>query len=388
MTKVIGILGSTGSIGNNTLDIARHDKNIKIKFLSADKDWINLAKQAKEFQPEYIAINDSSNYKLLKSELNKYNIEIFAGKDAINKIAQIKCDIVIAAITGCAGLMPIYNAIKVGSNIALANKESLVCAGDLIMQMAAINKINIIPIDSEHNAIMQVLNYDNKDLIDKIILTASGGPFLNYDIKELKNVSIKEALNHPNWKMGKKVTIDCATMFNKAFEIIEAKHIFGFSTDKIEAIIHPESLIHGMVSYKNGSTLAQLSNHDMRIAIAIALNWPNYKKSNLSTLDFTKISHLSFMPIDNQKFPAINLIRQVDKIGQNAMTILNAANEIAVKYFLQGLINFSNIYNIVEEIITNHSFEKITDIDEIIEYDKITRLKTIKLIEKKLLEAA
>lgn len=382
--KNIGILGSTGSIGKSTIEIIRLNKDkFKVKFLTANSNYELLAKQALELKPEIVVINEEKFFSPLKGLLKNTKIKILAGRKNTISVASEKCDIVMAAMIGAAGLEPVITAIEAGSDIALANKECLVCAGELILQKAKSKNVRIIPVDSEHNAIMQIFDENNKANIEKIIITASGGPFLNWSPEQMKNIRLEDALKHPNWVMGNKITIDSASMFNKAFEIIEAKHLFQIEPEKIEAIIHPESIIHSMVSYKNGSTLAQLSSHDMKIPISIALFWPEKNSNPIKTLNFSEVKNLSFFEPDLNKFPVLSLVKNVMKEAESSPIIMNAANEIAVHNFFARKLHFLEIYSIVHEMLSKVPNKKITNLDDVINVDEETRKKTIELIEAK-----
>ena len=377
--KKIGIFGSTGSVGKNTIEIIKlYQDNLKVVFLAANENYIELAKQAKMLFPEMVAIANENHYKKLKELLQNTNIKVLSGQDAMLEVASSKCDIVMAAITGSAGLPSLVKAVESGSNIAFANKECLVLAGDLLIKLAKKNNVKLIPVDSEHNAIMQIFDYKQRDSIEKIILTASGGPFLHKTISEIKNATKKEALAHPTWKMGEKISIDSATMFNKGLEMIEAYHLFSLKPEQIDVIIHPESIIHSMVAYKNGSTLAQLANNDMKIPISIALFWPNKIDLIMANkkLDLTKISSLNFLKPDEEKFPSLKITKQVISNDIKQALILNAANEVAVNAFLNNHIKFFNIAKIVSHMLETNTIKKTNNIDELLDYDNIIRKKT------------
>lgn len=381
--KTVSILGSTGSIGCSAVAVLEQNLDLfKVKFLAANNNYELLAQQAEKLMPESVVIVNEDYYSLLKSKLSHLPISVYSGLESLLSLCEQKCDVVISSITGCAGLLPTWIAISSGSNIALANKESLVCAGSLLIEHAKQNKVKIIPVDSEHNAIMQILDLNRSDLVDKIILTASGGPFLKTDISDLTSVTLSQALKHPTWKMGKKISIDSATMFNKGLELIEAHHLFDIAVDNIDIIIHPQSIIHSMVSYKNGVTIAQMSQNDMQIPISVALFWPNKFQSNLKCLNFEQISELNFFPLDTKKFPAIGIVKQAIKQGGNAPLVINAANEVAVQYFLSEKINFVDIAKIVENMLEIIEFNKLNSLDDVVEQDKFVQSKTRELIER------
>ncbi len=347
--KRLTVFGATGSVGSSTLSLVReHPDKFSLHALSANSDYHSLAQLAQGFQPSYVVIADKAFYTPLCELLAGSGITVLAGQKALEDVAAQKVDLLVAAIVGLAGLAPVWRAVEAGQNIALANKETLVAAGHLIMPAAEKNGATLLPIDSEHNAIFQCLRYENQADIEKIILTASGGPFREMSVAEMQNVTIGQALSHPNWSMGPKVTIDSATMMNKGLELIEAAWLFDRGAEKLDAIIHPQSSIHGLVGFKDGSWLAQLGIADMRVPISYALGWPDRLGWQGQEFDFTQALQLDFAPIDLQKFPCFSLARQV--LGQPAeqAIILNAANEIAVAEFLAGKIGFADIAAIVE----------------------------------------
>ncbi|MGB1470869.1 MAG: 1-deoxy-D-xylulose-5-phosphate reductoisomerase [Candidatus Puniceispirillaceae bacterium] len=347
--KRLTVFGATGSVGSSTLSLVReHPDKFSLHALSANSDYHSLAQLAQEFQPCYVVIADKAFYTPLSELLAGSGITVLAGQKALEEVAAQKVDLLVAAIVGLAGLAPVWRAVEAGQNIALANKETLVAAGHLIMPAAEKNGATLLPIDSEHNAIFQCLRYENQADIEKIILTASGGPFREMSVAEMQDVTIEQALSHPNWSMGPKVTIDSATMMNKGLELIEAAWLFDRGAEKLDAIIHPQSSIHGLVGFKDGSWLAQLGIADMRVPISYALGWPDRLGWQGQEFDFTQALQLDFAPIDLQKFPCFSLARQV--LGQPAeqAIILNAANEIAVAEFLAGKIGFADIAAIVE----------------------------------------
>ena len=353
MKKTISIFGSTGSIGKNCIDVILNSKeSYKIIALVANNNIITLIEQAKILQPEYVIIGNISLLSKLQEGLkNHKQIRILAGQEEIEEIAKIKCDLFISAIVGMVALKPTLNAIKAESNIGLANKECLVAAGDIILNETKKNNIKLIPIDSEHNAIFQVLEKKHINLVDDIILTASGGPFLKKSLNEIKYITVDEATNHPNWSMGAKISVDSATMMNKGLEIIEAYKLFPIKKEQIKIVIHPQSIIHGIINYKDGSTLAMMSNPDMRTPISYAIGWPNRIRINHNKLNLTQIGSFDFLEVDHIKFPAIKLAKQALHSGGNVPCILNAANEVAVQRFLAKEISFIDIINIVQETL-------------------------------------
>ncbi len=377
--KSLYIYGSTGSIGQNALEVIRQNPNLySVDALIAGNDYQTLISQAKEFQPKYIGLANEKFYEELKSELP--NCHIIIGEEEINNLSKNKCDLFLSAIVGIKALIPTINAIKAGSNIAIANKECLVSAGEIIMKEAKKHKIDIIPIDSEHNAIYQIFEYQNLDLIDKITLTASGGPFLNKTLDELKNVTIKEAINHPNWQMGQKISIDSATMMNKGLEMIEAFMLFPINKNQIDIVIHPESIIHGLVSYNDGATLAMMNPPDMKVPISYALKINQRLKIKHPKLDLTKISKLNFLKADFNRFPALKLAFDALKEGGNKLPILNAANEVAVEKFLKEEIKFIDIINLVEKILNKIAYKQIDSLEEILYFDREARKLMLNLL--------
>jgi 1-deoxy-D-xylulose-5-phosphate reductoisomerase len=372
--KKISILGSTGSVGTSAVKLISNNKDkFKVIALTANSNVEILAEQAAQLKPEFIAINDKSKYSQLRQLLKDGSIKVLAGEDAILEIASIKCDIVLSSIVGIAGLKPTYYAIKAGNNIALANKESLVCAGEILLKEAKKNNVKIIPVDSEHSALFQVFDFDKPELIEKIILTASGGPFLHYTKDQIQDVTIEQALKHPNWSMGAKITIDSATMMNKCLEIIEAYYLFPINIEQIDVIIHPESIIHSMVSYIDGTNLAQSSYPDMIVPIAYALSYPDRINTGVKSLDLSKLSRLTFLEPDYNKFEALSLAKQVLVEGQSSIIALNAANEVAVKKFLQGEIKFSQIIPFNKNALANLIKEPMSTIDDVVSFDKNVR---------------
>jgi 1-deoxy-D-xylulose-5-phosphate reductoisomerase len=372
--KTISIFGSTGSIGKNALEIvnANPDK-FKIIALVAKSNYKLLIKQAIKFQPSYVVIADHKFFNFLKIELSTYkNIKVLSGDDSGVEVAKIICDLVISAIVGIAGMIPTLKAIQAKSNIALANKEAMVCAGKILNFQAKKNQISILPIDSEHNAIFQIFEKQNFSMIDNITLTASGGPFFN-STKNLKDITIQEALKHPKWRMGNKISIDSATMMNKGLEVIEAYYFFNLPKDKINIIIHPQSIIHGMVNYSDGSTLSMMSLPDMKVPISYVMNYPDRLKIKHKIMMLDKISRLEFYQVDHKKFPAVKLCYQALKQEDSSLVVLNSANEIAVAKFLQGIIRFDQIYYLVAKTLEKIAHQKINSIEEIIEIDKIAR---------------
>jgi 1-deoxy-D-xylulose-5-phosphate reductoisomerase len=371
MKKSIAVFGSTGSIGKSALEVlAQHPDTYQIISLVAGGDVKTLIKQARIFKPKYVAISNQNLYGQLKEGLQDLKqIKILAGDEEINQLAAIKCDLFLSAIVGIAALIPTLNAIKAGSNIGCANKECLVAAGDLMLKESRKSGSKLLPIDSEHNAIFQIFEQQNLDKISNITLTASGGPFLYHSAAQMKNITKEQAIKHPNWKMGAKISVDSATMMNKGLEMIEAFRLFPVKKEQIEVIIHPQSIMHGLVDYADGSSLAMLSQPDMKVPLAFAFSYPKRIKINHKKLDLAKIGKLDFFPVDNSKFPAVNLAKQALKTGGNAPCIFNAANEIAVERFLKGEIAFNRIVEIVMEVLNSISYSNNSLLEDIIDFN-------------------
>lgn len=370
--KKITILGVTGSIGQSTMDvILSAPEMFDVQVISAHRNITRLANAAIKLQAKQAIIADETQKSALQDLLKSHDIEVLAGAKAIENATRTPVDLVVAAIMGFAGLRPILRALEQGTNVAIANKEPLVAAGALIMETARKNNAKILPVDSEHNAIFQVLEEQNRSAIDKIILTASGGPFLNWSVEDIAVATPEQAIAHPNWTMGKKISVDSATMMNKALEIIEAVHLFNMPPEMIEVLIHPQSTIHSMVSYIDGSILSQMGASDMRTPIAYALAWPQRMDSAGNKLDLKSLSELTFLQPDCEKFPALSYAYKCIKLGQGACIALNAANEVAVDQFLNGKIGFSDIMNSVSYAI-----------DEFYPEISTIALKTVEDIEK------
>lgn len=373
MKKLI-ILGSTGSIGRQTLDVVRSLKEeFEIVGLTGYNNVSLLSKQIKEFRPKVVAVKDEEKARKLRENLDE-PIEVLTGKEGLKEIVKYEADMVVVAVEGIAGLIPTVEAIKLGKNIALANKEVLVTAGEIVMGLVKEKKIEFLPVDSEHSAILQCLKGNNKREVSNLILTASGGPFRGKKKKDLVNVTVEEALKHPNWKMGKKITIDSATLMNKGFEVIEARWLFDMPLDKIKVVIHPQSIIHSMVEYVDGSVIAQLSVPDMRIAIQYALNYPDRKYvEGVKFLDFYALGQLTFEEPDFETFKCLSLAYHAAECGGTMTAVLNAADEVAVSLFLQNKISFLEIAEIIEEALENHKNIQNPTLDDIISVDLETR---------------
>ena len=382
MKKKITIFGSTGSIGQSTLDIIKHNRDkYEVIALTANKNYLMLLKQVDLFKPKIVSINDNASYKkFIDLNVNK-NLKILNGSNSYKEILDFNTDLVVAAITGSAGLLPVVSALKKGLSIALANKESLVCSGSLVTSLAKRNNAKILPVDSEHNAIYQVLDSKNKSKISRLILTASGGPFFKKKMTELRDITPKEAIKHPNWSMGKKISIDSATMMNKGLELIEACYLFDIHQKNIDVVIHPESIIHSCVEYMDGSMLAQMGTPDMRTPISFTLAYPERIKTNVQRLNLSEIKKLTFFEPDLNKYPCLQLAYNSLEIGKSAPTILNAGNEVAVQRFLEKKIKFLSIAKVVEKTLKNSSICSINSIKDVIEIDKESRELTDSIIK-------
>ena len=345
----VTILGATGSIGSSTIDLLRRQPDrFTVRALTAHKNGAALAKLAREFGASFAAVGDPGAYKELKSELSGSGIEAASGSDAVAEAARRPAEWVIGAITGTAGLEPSLAAIERGATLALANKESLVCAGKLVMRRAKQTGATVLPVDSEHNALFQAMTAGRREDVTKVIITASGGPFRTWSKDEIRKATLQAALKHPNWSMGPKVTIDSATLMNKGLEVIEAYHLFGLTPDEIEVLVHPQSIVHGMVEFRDGSVIAHLGPHDMRVPIAHCLAYPERIDGPVKRLDLAAVGSLTFEKPDLDRFPALGLAWAALRKGSGATTVLNAANEIAVSEFVAERISFTGIPALVE----------------------------------------
>ncbi|MDE5790699.1 MAG: 1-deoxy-D-xylulose-5-phosphate reductoisomerase [Muribaculaceae bacterium] len=369
----IAVLGSTGSIGTQTLDIiSEHPDKFRASVLTAGRNWELLAKQARRFLPSTVVIAEAEAYPLLKEALKDLPIHVETGADAIADVAELpENDIVVTAMVGYSGLIPTVRAIKAGKRIALANKETLVVAGEVITALVSEYNAEIVPVDSEHSAIFQCLMGEKRSQATKIILTASGGPFRTKTVKELENVTVADALRHPNWSMGAKVTVDSASMMNKGFEMIEAKWLFNFEPAEIEVVVHPQSIVHSMVEFMDGSVKAQLGTPDMRIPISLALGYPDRIKSPRKSLSLSQYSNLTFEYPDYDKFPLLGLAFDAIEAGGNMPCILNAANEKAVATFLAGRMRFMDMPRFVSEVMEATPYISKVSLDDLIESNRI-----------------
>ncbi len=386
MKKNVIILGSTGSIGVNTLEvISSNIDKFNIFALTANSSIENLSIQCQKFNPTYVHVNKEEDAKKLSLILNGSCVEteILFGRDGLNDLVSIpEADIVVCAISGSAGLESSLHAVKSGKRILLANKESLVMCGKLFMDLAKKSDATILPVDSEHNALHQCFSLNNRKFIKNIILTASGGPFLNTNLDEFDNITVDEALNHPTWDMGKKISIDSATMMNKGLEVIEAMYLFGLKLSQVDVVIHPQSLIHSMVCYTDGSIISQASRNDMKIPISYCLGWPERIESSVDLLDLTQSQPLTFKEVSKERFPCFYLAKEAASIGESIPTVMNAANEIAVEGFLKKSIKFNDIYKIIYETIEKHNKIKISSVDEVFEINKESRFEAMQILKK------
>lgn len=382
MTNRLIILGSTGSIGKQALEVCEN-LGIQIAGLSANNNISVLEEQARKFKPEFVSVIDSEKGKTLKTRLSDTSTKVILGPESMSELVTlVEADTILTSVVGIAGLIPTFKAIESGKNVALANKETLVTAGRLVMEAARRKNVNILPVDSEHSAIFQCLSGNRSQDIDRLILTASGGPFRGFTTGELKKVTLEQALKHPNWSMGNKITIDSATLMNKGLEVIEAQWLFNMELSKIEVLIHPQSIIHSMVSYIDGSIIAQLGVPDMRIPIQLALTWPERKTNGFGRVNFSEIKPLTFEKPDMEAFPCLKLALRAASAGGSMPAVMNAANEIAVSLFLDGKISFTNIAELIENVMNNHKLHTTPAIDDIIEADIWGRNETIRLFKR------
>lgn len=387
----VTILGATGTIGVQTLDvISQHPEKFNVFALTANSNIDALFEQSRQFKPKYAVVLNENAAEHLHKRLQQANIptEVLCGAEALELVSSHpEVDVVMAAIVGSAGLLPAIAAAKTGKRILLANKETLVMSGKLFMQAVEEGGATLLPIDSEHNAIFQVMpphkiNHLEDAGIKKILLTASGGPFRKASIDELKRVTVKQALNHPNWVMGPKITIDSATLMNKGLEVIEAHWLFNAQPEQIEVVVHPQSVIHSMVEYIDGSVLAQLGNPDMRTPIAYALGYPERLQSGVNALDLFKIARLDFEAPDTNKFPCLRLAFDALKLGGNAAAILNAANEVAVEAFIQEKILFNDIPQLIEDVLTASHIVETSSIEMLLVTDTESRQRAREWVAK------
>ena len=381
VVRRITVLGSTGSVGCNTLDlIERNRERYEVEALTANSNVALLIEQARRLRPRQAVIADDKHYATLKEALSGTGIETGAGHAAVIEAADRPADWVMAAIVGAAGLRPTLAAVRRGTVVALANKECLVSAGRLMIREVAKAGATLLPVDSEHSAIFQLFDFERREAIEKIILTASGGPFRNMSVGEMEAVTPAQAVRHPNWSMGPKISIDSATMMNKGLELIEAHHLFGLPAERIEILVHPQSVVHSLVAYVDGSVLAHLGSPDMRTPIAYALGWPRRMHAPAARLDLAKLGQLSFEAPDFERFPSLRLAQEALRAGGTATTVLNAANEVAVQAFLDSAIGFGTIARTVEAVLSAMSFTEADSLEAVAAADASAREMASRLI--------
>ncbi len=383
MKKRIAIFGSTGSIGTQALDVMRsHPELFEAEVLTASSNVDLLIAQALEFQPNAVVILDQTHYPKLRDALSQTDIKVFAGQESLEQIAEMETiDLVLMAIVGFAALKPVLKTLETGKTLAIANKETFVVAGEIMMNSALNSNSLILPVDSEHSAIYQCLNGESTRAIDKIILTASGGPFRGKNKTFLETITAKDALKHPNWDMGAKITIDSASLMNKGFEMIEAKWLFGLKAEQIEVLVHPQSIIHSMVQFNDGSVKAQLGLPDMRLPIQYAMSWPDRISNEFPKMDFSKYPNLTFEQPDIATFPNLELARKAMIQGGNMPCIVNAANEMVVHAFLSDRIGFNFMPVLIEEAMEQIPFIQKPSLEDYFETDRITRIKLLERIK-------
>jgi 1-deoxy-D-xylulose-5-phosphate reductoisomerase len=383
--KKITILGSTGSIGLSALDVIKKNPGrFQVVALAAGQNVNLLKKQIEIFKPKLVYVSTKENALKLRQDLTlNYKIKILYDREGLNEIASFpSADIIVSAISGAAGLMPTLAAIDAGKDVALANKETMVMAGEIVNRRAKQKKVKIIPVDSEHSAIFQCLQGEKIENLKRIILTASGGPFLNFTVNELKQVKLNQALKHPRWKMGKKITIDSATLMNKGLEVIEAKWLFNLDFGKIDVLIHPQSIVHSMIELIDGSVLAQMGIPDMRIPISYALTYPERIINDISSLNLLETEKLEFCQPDMKKFPCLRLAYEAGICGGTTPAVLNAANEIAVAAFLEQKIKFVDLPKIINKVLTAHVCGEDPSLESILNADSWARIKTTEILER------
>jgi len=383
MKKRIAILGSTGSIGTQTLEvIAQNPEHFEVEVLTANNNIELLIDQAKKYQPNVVVISNSCHYDELTEALKNDPIKVYAGREALQQVVQMDTiDMVVTAMVGYSGLIPTCNAIKAGKHIALANKETMVVAGEIINQLAIENKVNIYPVDSEHSAIFQCLVGEFNNEVEKIYLTASGGPFRGFSMEQLANVTKADALKHPNWDMGAKITIDSASMMNKGFEIIEAKWLFGLKPEQIDVVVHPQSIIHSIVQFCDGSMKAQMGLPDMKLPIQYALSFPERLPSAFKRFSFLDYPKLTFEQPNTKNFRNLALAFEALNQGGNMPCILNAANEVVVQAFLNDKISFLQMPEIIEQTMGKATYLKSPNLEDYIQTDKETRILTSAIVK-------
>lgn len=382
--KGVAVLGSTGSIGTQTLDVIRlYPEQFNVCVLTAYNNVDLLIKQALEFKPKAVVIGDKAKWPILKAGLSGTDILVYSGIEALQEVVQYdEVDMVLTAMVGSVGLVPTVAAIQAGKDIALANKETLVVGGALVMQLAQEHKVQILPVDSEHSAIFQCLSGEKNKEVDKIYLTASGGPFRGWNAEKLKTVQVEQALKHPNWAMGAKITIDSASMMNKGLEVIEAKWLFDLDIDQIDVIVHPQSIVHSMVQFQDGSVMAQMGVPDMKLPIQYALSYPHRLANNFKRLNFLEYPNLSFELPDRKVFRNLELAYKALAMGGNMPCVLNAANEMVVAAFLKGDLSFVAMSDVIEETMGLVPHKPLLTLEECLETDRQSREVTIDLLAK------
>ncbi len=382
--KIVTILGSTGSVGTQTLDILKENsEDYHVRALVGGRNIALLAEQARKFRPDITVVADASLLEALRAALSGTNLACAAGRAAVIEAAAMPVDWTMSAITGVIGLEPTLAAVRHGGTIAFANKEALVSAGDVFLRAVAEHKATLLPVDSEHNAVMQAMADGNRGAVEKIVLTCSGGPFRKLSYEEMRTITPEAALRHPVWSMGAKISIDSATVMNKGLEVIEAARLFSLGSEQIEVVIHPQSVIHGLVYYTDGSVLAQLGSPDMRIPIAHTLAWPERLATKAPRLDLAEVAKLEFFPPDEDSFPALRVAREALLAGAGAPTVLNAANEVAVAAFLARKIGFLDIVDIVEAVLTQLGAPPVLDLAAVLALDNAARNAATRLTAAK-----
>jgi 1-deoxy-D-xylulose-5-phosphate reductoisomerase len=379
------ILGSTGVIGTHTLEVVEQlGGQYDVQCLAAGRNAALLAEQVKKFRPAYVSVQDEDTLAELKLRLAGWHPqpEFFVGDAGLDEISRVPTDVVVSAIVGAKGLQPTWNAVARGAVVALANKETLVAAGDLVMPLARRTGARILPVDSEHSALFQCLHCGQAREVARYILTASGGPFRTWPLSAIQQATVEQALRHPTWNMGKKITVDSASMMNKGLEVIEAHHLFDASYDKIHVLVHPESIVHSMIEYVDGSVMAQLATHDMRVPIQYALTYPNRTPSPWPRLDLLAVGALHFEAPDFERFPSLRLAYQAGQTGGYAPCVLNAANEVAVEAFLQGRISFLGMAKLVESVLERHIPGAPSELNDIVEMDNWARRSALAMLDK------
>jgi len=380
MTKKVAVLGSTGSIGKNTLDvISSLPQDLRVWGLSANTNWQALVEQSHIHKPEYISLANGASEEQFRAALPEMEGRILSG-EVFDDLASREADIVVIAVVGSAGLRGALAAARAGKRIALANKECLVMAGGLLMEAARSAGAEVIPVDSEHSALFQAIRAGKPEEVARTVITASGGPFLDRPAEEFDRITVDEALSHPTWQMGRKITIDSATMVNKAFEVIEARWLFGLTPEKISVLVHPESIVHSLVEFADSSIIAQLSVPDMRLPIQYALTWPERKASRVERLDLAKAGKLTFREPDARKFPCLSIGFEVARQGGTYGAVFNAANEVAVRAFLQSRLTFSGIHRLIRDVLDKHSNQPASSLENILEADRWARMEAHKCL--------